>query len=181
LHPEVTINLSTQLKEFNFASESFDAAIHFGNDEWPETESLHLKDEAVTAVCSPKFLAGKDIKSARDLLKHPLMHIQTRPNAWRDWFIAQGEPVTQTGGMLYDQFSTITQAALHGLGVALIPDYLVEQDLATGRLVCAWGHTTPLSGAYYLIWPKSKSNDIALRKFKDWLRTQVEPEDMLPR
>ncbi|WP_120501277.1 LysR substrate-binding domain-containing protein [Roseovarius sp. EL26] len=181
LHPEVTINLSTRLSEFNFTSEPFDAAIHFGKHDWPETDALHLKDEAVIAVCAPDFLADKSIRSAKDLLQHPLMHIQTRPSAWRDWFSAQGESVDHVGGMLYDQFSTIIQAALHGLGVALIPDYLVEQDLASGRLVRAWGHATPLPGAYFLVWPKTKSKDAAVLKFRNWLAAQMDQEDMLPR
>jgi len=84
-------------------------------------------------------------------------------------------------GTIYDQFSTITQAALHGLGVALLPDYLAEQDLATGRLVRAWGGATQSPGAYYLVWPVEKSRDAALRKFRDWLATQTEDEDPLPR
>ncbi|SLN36468.1 Glycine cleavage system transcriptional activator [Roseovarius albus] len=181
LHPEVTINLSTRITEFNFNTEPFDAAIHFGKDGWPDTDALHLKDESVIAVCSPSFIAEKPIQSARDLLNLPLMHIQTRPDAWRDWFAAQGQQVEQVSGMLYDQFSTILQAALHGLGIALIPDYLVEQEIAAGRLIHAWGHATPLPGAYYLVWPKNKEHDVALVKFKDWLSTQVDHEDMLPR
>ena len=31
------------------------------------------------------------------------------------------------------------QVMLHGMGVALLPDYLVEQDLATGRVKPVWG------------------------------------------
>lgn len=181
LHPEVTINLSTRMAEFNFATEHFDAAIHFGQDIWPDTEALHLKDENVIAVCSPEFITGKTIRTANDLLNYPLMHIQTRPNAWRDWFAAQGADEEQISGMLYDQFATILQAALHGLGIALIPDYLVEQEIAAGRLVHAWGHATALPGAYYLVWPKTKTNDVPLKKFRNWISDQVNQEDMLPR
>jgi len=70
---------------------------------------------------------------------------------------------------------------LHGLGVALLPDYLAEQDLATGRLVRAWGDATESPGAYHLVWPIGKSHDPALRRFRDWLAGQAEDEDPLPR
>jgi DNA-binding transcriptional LysR family regulator len=82
---------------------------------------------------------------------------------------------------MYDQFSTITQAALHGLGVALMPDYLVEQDIATGRLVALHPSPTESRGAYYLVWPATRSKDPALVKFRDWLAGQAQPEDPLPR
>jgi DNA-binding transcriptional LysR family regulator len=75
---------------------------------------------------------------------------------------AHGVSTAAVTGQIFDQFSTITQAALHGLGVALLPDYLAEQDLATGRLCRAWGGSTPSPGAYHLVWPKEKSRDPAL-------------------
>ena len=111
----------------------------------------------------------------------PILHIETRPDAWQHWFAAQGVEASAITGTVHDQFSTITQAALHGLGVALLPDYLAEQDLATGRLVPVWGGPTESPGAYYLVWPSEKSGDPALRKFRNWLADQSEDEDPLPR
>ena len=181
LHPEVTINLSTRLKPFNFASEAFDAAIHFGNADWPGTGAIRLKAEAVVAVCAPELIARTPPTEPRDLLALPLLHIETRPEAWRAWFAAHRVESGPVSGTIHDQFATITQAALHGLGVALLPDYLAEQDLATGRLVRAWGAATTSPGAYHLVWPIEKSRDAALKKFRDWLATQAEDEDALPR
>ncbi|WP_297772052.1 LysR substrate-binding domain-containing protein [uncultured Roseovarius sp.] len=182
LHPEVTINLSTRLKPFSFASEPFDAAIHFGQADWPATQALRLRAEAVLPVAAPDLIAAHPaIQSARDVLRLPLLHIETRPNAWADWFAAHGAEGARITGTVYDQFSTITQAALHGLGVALLPDYLAEQDLATGRLTCVWGGRTEMSGAYYLVWPEAKGRDPALLRFREWLAGQAEDEDRLPR
>lgn len=180
-HPEVTINLSTRLKPFNFATEAFDAAIHFGQADWPGTQAMRLKSESVVAVCAPELRRDYSPGEAKDLLRLPLLHIETRPEAWPAWFAAHGIEGVQVTGTIYDQFSTITQAALHGLGVALLPDYLAEQDLATGRLVRAWGGATQTPGAYHLVWPVEKSRDPALAKFRDWLATQTEDEDPLPR
>lgn len=180
-HPEVTINLTTRLKPFNFDQEPFDAAIHFGDGGWPGTEAMRLREETVVAVCAPALLEARPPRTARDLLRLPLLHIETRPDAWAAWFEAQGVRGARAAGTVYDQFATITQAALHGLGVALLPDYLAAQDLAAGRLVRAWGGPTPSPGAYHLVWPVEKARDSALVKFRDWLATQTEDEDPLPR
>jgi len=182
LHPEVTINMATRLVQFNFAGEQFDAAIHYGHADWPGTQSLLLKHEQVLPVCSPALLGEQQVNAPADILKLPLLHIQTRPQAWKQWLVSQGalqQPMQ--AGTMYDQFATIIQAALHGLGVALLPDYLIEQDLASGRLLALHAAPVETSGAYYLVWPETKSRDATLFKFRQWLATQSQPEDPLPR
>lgn len=57
-HPEVTINLSTRLQKFNFASEGIDAAIHFGDADWPGTQALRLMQEQVLPVAAPDLLGN---------------------------------------------------------------------------------------------------------------------------
>jgi DNA-binding transcriptional LysR family regulator len=180
-HPEVTINMTTRLEQFNFASQPFDAAITFGDGKWPGTRRLHLADETVVPVAHPALLAGKDIRAAQDLLRLPLLHIQTRPRAWPQWFTANGVESTTITGTYYDQFTTIIQAALHGLGVALLPDYLIGADLSEGRLAIAVGGPTRSAGAYWLVWPEDKDADKGLCRFRDWLAVEMENEDMLPR
>ena len=181
-HPEVTINMATRLRPFNFEAEPFDAALHFGETDWPGTDRLLLRLERVVPVCAPQLLAAASVNSPQDLLRMPLLHIQTRPRAWQDWFRQVG--VQHAGplpGTVYDQFTTINQAALHGLGAALLPNYLIEQDLATGDLVALFPDTTDTMGAYYLVWPKVKSNDANLREFRHWLGSQAQVEETLPR
>jgi len=181
-HPEVTINLSTRLGKFSFASEPFDAALHFGQSDWPGTGALRLRREAMVAVAAPDLLTRqRPLRSPRDLLRLPLLHIETRPDAWTDWFATQGVTGTPIGGTIHDQFSTIMQMALHGMGVALLPDYLVEQELATGRLVPLCGGPITMRGAYYLVWPARRAQDAALTAFRDWLAGQADDEDGLPR
>ncbi|EEE38307.1 transcriptional regulator, LysR family [Rhodobacteraceae bacterium KLH11] len=182
LHPDITINMTTRMRPFNFASEPFDAALHFGEPDWPGTDRLLLSQERVLPVCAPGLLPKGVPASPEALLKLPLLHIQTRPRAWQDWFqqlgVAHPHPLP---GTVHDQFTTISQAALHGLGVALMPNYLVEQDLATGRLIAAFPDAVETLGAYYLVWPREKSRDESLRQFRHWLASQAQPDDALPR
>ncbi|MCV6583927.1 MAG: LysR family transcriptional regulator [Marinibacterium sp.] len=181
-HPNVTLNMSTRMTMFDFAREPFDAAIHFGQPDWPGSDHLLLKHETLVPVAAPGLLAGATLRGPRDLLKLPLLHIQTRPGAWAEWFDRHGLPQTQAiPGMIHDQFSTIIQAALHGLGVGLLPDYLIEEERATGQLEVAWGAPIEARGSYYLVWPNRRTHDPALRDFRQWLAEQAEPEDPLPR
>ncbi len=178
-HPEVTINLTTRLKPFSFAAEPFDAAIHFGAD-WTGTDSLLLMREQVLPVCAAALLPDGPARIAQ-LARLPLLHIQTRPDAWRDWFCLHGPDPGALPGTTFDQFTTIIQGALHGLGVALLPDYLIETELLSGTLKRATD-TAPVNlGAYHLVWPQDRAPGPALTKFRDWLSLQTEEEDNLPR
>lgn len=171
-HPEVTVNLSTRLKPFDFAIDPFDAAIHFGRQDWSDVHYLKLMNETVLPVCAPTLMPGGKTRPDA-LLALPLLHLDTRPDAWETWFEQQNVDAPKLTGMLFDQFSTMIQATIHGLGAALLPSYLITQDLASGRLVVACD-TPPVSlGDYYLVWPRNQPESAPLKSFRLWLEEQA--------
>lgn len=172
-HPEVTVNLSTRLHPFAFQNSPFDAAIHFGKEDWPGVEYLHLMPETVVPVCAPDLLDAP-LEIAGDILRFPLLHIDTRPRGWSRWLAALGVLREPPAGMMFDQFSTMAQAAVHGLGVALLPTFSAEPYLRAGQLVLASTQTTQSIGNYYLVWPEDRPETAALRSFKRWLATQAD-------
>ncbi|PDT04452.1 LysR family transcriptional regulator [Rhizobium chutanense] len=168
-HPGITVNLATRLRRFNFDSESFDAAIHFGTNDWRDAAHLKLFDERLTACISPALAAKRPIESVKDVAGYHLLQLETRPNAWKTWFGAQEADVPQLTGMLFDQFGTMTQAAISGLGVALLPDYLADVEIKEGRLVPILKRSVAGSGAYWLVWPRSRATYPPLNAFREWL------------
>ncbi len=90
----------------------------------------------------------------------PLLQQTTRPYAWRQWFDSLGMKVPRdmTGPRL-ELFSMLAQAAEHQMGMALIPPFLIQRELAEGRLVIAHPHAyRSETQAYYLMIPERKSN-----------------------
>jgi LysR family glycine cleavage system transcriptional activator len=172
-HPGVTINLATRLRRFNFADEGFDAAIHYGSDDWRDAGHMKLFDERVTACLSPALLASNAIKSVDDLRHVPLLQIETRPAAWAAWFAMQGAGAPPIRGMLFDQFAPMIQAAISGLGVALLPDYLAAPEIGEGRLVPLFKPSTKGLGSYWLVWPSTRASHPPQQAFRSWLATQV--------
>lgn len=177
-HPEVTVNLSTRLKPFAIESSPFDAAIHFGHEDWPGVRYLPLMPETVVPVCAPDLLAAP-LTDAADMLGLPLLHLETRPRGWARWLAAlgvDGAPTrgTMSGGMMFDQFATMAQAAIHGLGVALLPTFFAEPYLRDGQLMLASAQTTQSIGSYYLVWPEDRNEGAALTSFRKWLADQAQ-------
>jgi len=171
-HPEVSVNLSTRLKPFDFANEPFDAAIHFGRKDWPGMSYLRLMREEVLPVCAPSLLP-ENTKRLDWLQKAPLLHLDTRTDAWERWFTAQGHVARGMQGMRFDQFSTMIQATIHGLGIALLPSYLITDEQRAGTLRLAWDGPVVSLGDYYLVWPRSKAETAPLASFRNWLQSQL--------
>jgi LysR family transcriptional regulator, glycine cleavage system transcriptional activator len=170
-HPEVTVNLSTRLAPFDFRTSGFDAAIHFGRKDWPGADHLALMPEEVVAVAAPGMLPkGTDAQTFQTL---PLLHLDTRPRAWARWFAAHDLPPPEDAGMMFDQFSTMAQAAIHGLGVALLPTFVARSHLESGALVSAAPGTGQSIGDYYLVWPADRPMPPSLRSFHGWILTQL--------
>ncbi len=176
-HPGVTINLGTRVRPFDFEEEGFDAAIHFGEATWPNAGFLKLFDEKLVATCSPDFLAAHPVSGPASLLKLPLLQLETRPTVWSTWFRQHGIEARPPSGMLFDQFGTMIQSAIYGMGVALLPEFLAKSELADGRLVNAWGLPTPGDGSYYLVWPKVGEWYPPLQAFRSWLAAEAADPD----
>ncbi|MGB5869884.1 MAG: LysR family transcriptional regulator [Albidovulum sp.] len=176
-NPGVTINLATRLRPFDFEQEGFDAAIHFGSENWPNAGFMKLFDERLVATCAPAFLAQHPVTSAASLLGLPLLQLETRPLAWQRWFDQHGVEGKLPYGMLFDQFAPMIQTAISGLGVALLPEFLAKTELADGRLVAAWGDATPGDGSYYLVWPSTAADYPPLTAFRRWLADEAADPD----
>lgn len=171
-HPEVTLNLSTQLRPFDFAVQPFDAAIHYGRTGWPGTDSLKLMDETVIAVASPT-LVPRALSAAGDVLRHPLLQLDSRTGDWGRWLGGHGLPGQRPPAMLFDQFATMAQGAIHGLGLAILPMFLIERDLGEGRLVPVFGGAVPSQASYHLVWPSDRPMRGPLASFRAWIAREI--------
>ena len=160
-HPEISINLSSRLAPFDFSQETFDAAVHYGMHDWAGVSWLELAGENIIPCCKPDLLPCGEIAPA-DIMKLPLLHLESRPGAWEEWFEHQGHPARDLRGMLFDQYANLSAAAVLGFGVALLPDYLAEAEFVAGRLAPAWPDYMTPDGRYYLVWPEGKPKARAL-------------------
>ncbi|WP_417695641.1 LysR family transcriptional regulator [Pseudomonas sp.] len=169
-HPEVTVNLTNRTRPFLFADTDFDAAIYFGDADWSGTESHKLMGENPMPVCSPTLLGHRDSLTSQAIAELPLLQQTTRPYAWRQWFNSQNLNIARDlTGPRYELFSMLAQAAMHDMGIALIPPFLIQRELAEKRLVVANRNALSSIKAYYLMIPERKVESASLRAFRDWL------------
>lgn len=178
-HPDVLIHMNTQTRPFLFDQTEYDAAIYFGDAGWPGTEAHFLMHEYPVPVCSP-HLSGLPASpdqpvTPQDIAKLPLLQQATRPYQWRHWFESQGLRVAHDmSGMRLELFSMLAQAAMDRVGIALIPPFLIQQELASGALVTPCPLPLTTDRAYWLIVPERKTERPALAAFRTWLEATAQ-------
>jgi LysR family glycine cleavage system transcriptional activator len=169
-HPDILIHFSARIAPFDFAAEPFDAAIMVSTGSWAGAQTHHLFDERMPPLASPGYRAAHGIEKPEDLARATLLHQATRPSAWADWFAEGGLEIPNAfRGPHFEQFGMVTAAAAAGLGVALAPSFLVEDEVESGRLIVLFDRSLVTSSAYYLAIPEGGGGSPALRQFTDWL------------
>lgn len=190
-HPDITVHIDVQTRPFLFADTVFDAAIYAGTPEqvarWPGVQAQWLMDEEVVPVCSPQLLAtARQRDPGRAWLpvgpeviaRLPLLQQSTRPQGWRQWFDTMNVDAPRAlDGMRLELFSMLAVAASQGLGVALIPPMLIEQEIARGDLIIACPQPLRGNRAYYLVTPELATEaqpSPALKVFSQWLQDKAQ-------
>lgn len=176
LAPDVTFDIAARLDAVDFDIEPFDAAIQRAEHQPPGAEMLALMPEELVVVASPRLLGGAERLGDDDLARLPLLQQSTRPSLWLDWFRHAGrDPRAVLRGARFDHFDMVVSAAVAGLGVALLPELLVQDQLKAGRLRLASDRRLPGSGPYALLYPERADAILSFRRFRDWLTTQAAP------
>ncbi|KQW01389.1 LysR substrate-binding domain-containing protein [Rhizobacter sp. Root1221] len=173
-HEGTFVHLTPRTRPFLFDGTPFDAAIYAGEARWPGTDVHFLMRENPIAVASPDLIAPRHVLKANELGRLPLLQQSTRPYAWRHWFDSLGvQSPNDMAGPRYELFSMLTEAAIHGLGVALIPRFMVEDELERGRLVQVVRHDYLSDRAYHLAYPQQRSERPLLAAFRTWLEAEA--------
>jgi LysR family glycine cleavage system transcriptional activator len=168
-HPELTLTVSTVFESFSFDETDCDIAIHYGQPVWPNGTLHYLFNETLVPVCSPAYRDALGIRDTRDFPRARLIQLNTRPALWEYWFSSLGiEMETPFTGNVFDQFNATIEAAISGLGIALVPSIFVERELCDDVLCLAAKEQISGQGAYYIVTPAEKTQDPAIAAVVNW-------------
>ncbi|MGE8365092.1 transcriptional regulator GcvA [Cupriavidus sp.] len=184
-YPEVDLKVSTSNHAINFDRDDFDLAIRYGRGNYPGLHSELCLSVEVIPVCSPELLAGpRPLKEPGDLKHHTLLHDDStytdvsNPD-WSMWLSHAGvTDVDASRGPSFWPSHLVINAAISGLGVALVKKNWIEEDLRQGRLVRLFEQIRlPVEFSYFVVFPEERLSDPRVTTFVNWLRAEVAAGD----
>ncbi|QHQ36876.1 LysR family transcriptional regulator [Algicella marina] len=172
-YPDISLNLVLDDRFVELVSEGFDMAIRVGHLEDSTLRARKLAESRIVMAASPDYLRkrGKPEK-LEELSDHQLLHYSNLAtgNFWRLQTKSGEERHVRVGGRLTaNNGESLLKAAESGLGVALLPAFIIGDSLQKGRLleVLPDNQNPPLG--IYAVYPPGRFVQPKLRAFIDFL------------
>ena len=168
-HPDIDISISISRSLSDLEMERVDILIGMCVSATFETRDERLIEERLIAVGAAGRFATID--AATPILMHSL-----RKGDWPRYLAARHPDLTPPASSLaFDKFNAIIQAALTGAGVALVPDFMIEDELTSGALEKLDPAFFATDFAYNLSFPTKLNRNKAVDDFVAWMREEVAP------
>lgn len=133
-HPALHVHTCYSDRFVNLIEEGYDCAIRFGRLAPSKLLARRVGPVYATLVASPDYIAAHGSPETPDeLLTHEAILQGTEP-----WHFMDGDKpftVNPVGRVKADNGVAITAAAVAGLGIAMLPNGLITEHLASGALV----------------------------------------------
>lgn len=170
-HPRNLVHIHSRIIHADNPSSVGDmqAIICAGKGDWPGYVSHLLLREKLIVIASPKALADTPELSLEDITHHLLLNVVSRPNGWSDWFDCNNlDHQKMRTGPSFELTAHLIQAVAAGIGIGLVPDILVQDEIESGAVVKLFG---PMESGrnYYLTCAARYQHFPAFKTFSAWL------------
>ena len=162
--PDIKVELSANDGFINIVEERYDAGVRLGESLDKDMIAVRISpDWRLVAVGSAEYFETHGFpEHPQELVSHKCINQrQIRSGGLYAWeFAKDGRElrVRVDGQLIFNNSRAQINAAVSGYGIAYLPENLVLDDLATGRLVQVLDEWSPLFQGYYLYYPSKRQN-----------------------
>jgi DNA-binding transcriptional LysR family regulator len=175
--PQVKLDVVLTNGRPDLLENGLDVAFRLGAIEPSNLIARPLIDYTLTMCASPQYLSRRSTPEKPEDLQHHdcLSFAYPVGDDWqsveKQWRLSgpEGEVmVAVTGPMLINSSAGLHQAARTGMGIVMLPDALVEQDLLSGKLVALMQNYQLPSRPMHLVYAQDRYRLPKLRHFVDF-------------
>jgi DNA-binding transcriptional LysR family regulator len=177
LYPDIRITLITTEEELDLAMREADVAIRLRQPTQPDLIQRKLFSVHMHAYASPEYLKRFGTpRSYEELDKHHLLVLGgTVPTFLQNtrWLVevARDGKGPRTPHLVINNIIGILRACQAGLGIAVLPDYIVEED---GGLVQLFGDSETIALDAYFVYPEELKSVARVQAFRDFLVSKAQ-------
>lgn len=182
-YPRLALDMRLSDAMTNMVDEAIDVAIRIGNPEQqPTLIARKLSGHRRHIVASPSYLATHGTPQTPDELSQHNCLLFAYDASRATWRLRNADLATEVevnGNLHVNNAEMLRQAALQGLGLALLPSWLIQQDVNEGRLAPVLGEYQANPGemdvGIYAVYPANRRGASKIRVFTDLLAEALNP------
>jgi DNA-binding transcriptional LysR family regulator len=157
-YPDIKIEISTDNRFTDIVANRFDIGVRLGDDIAKDMIAVRIApDMRMVVVGSPAYFAKASRPNVpHDLLEHNCIGLRLPTYGgllpWEFMQNGRSVNVNVSGQLTFNESPMLTKAVLAGRGLAWLPDDLVREHIAAGRLESAledWAAVYPGYHLYY--------------------------------
>lgn len=175
-HPLTKIEFTVTRRFADLVREGLDLAFWIGHPVARSLVSVSLGSAQIRYAASPEYLKRRGRPSSpRDLKDHDCIEL-VMEEVGRVWPFRSRrgiEWIRIEGRLSTNSFEAMHQAALAGLGLALLPSYVAVEDIRAGRLVSILDDYVPDVGSVEMVAPKGRFSLPRVRSFAELVRARL--------
>ena len=169
-HPGIELELIPSAGLADLRRDGIDLAIRYGRGSWPGVESEVLMPAGHVAVAAPGLVDGRDVGCLADLKGLRWLMDGNRPEE-RLWLAANGVDLEAETVTTFATSQLTREAARAGLGITVLPEPILKDDLERGQLVELCREVDPALAYHLVTRPAARSP--ALTIFIRWLKGEA--------
>lgn len=170
--PEVSMELDLSDRFIDVVGEGYDMAVRIGQLGDSSLIARAIAPTQLVVCASPDYLARRGHpQEPADLRQHDcLLYGQSRAVDWT--FVDKGRTVSLplTGRLRANNGELARDAAIAGLGLAMLPTFIVGDALRAGTLVSVLDDHAPPPLTIYAVYPQHRQQSRTVRVFTEFLR-----------
>lgn len=178
-YPAITLELLAINRSVDLLEENFDVTIH-SHSEPLEDSGLYRKPLGTlkyVLVASPAFVAALPAPPSVDQLSYLPTLVRKTPWAGSQWELAHPQEGTRkvslTPRMISNNLLVLRQAAVDGMGIALLPEMACKKSLNKGKLMPLLPDWQTQPSSISALYASHKGQSPALRVFLDFLSEKL--------
>ncbi|MDH2293337.1 LysR family transcriptional regulator [Cobetia sp. 1AS1] len=170
-HPAVELRLDVSYESHDLTREPFDVAFRATRTPPDNMIARRLLDYVHCCCASPEYLAAHGTPHTAAALGDHRCHVWSGQSGWP---LASGE-VSLAGGLAINDHRLLKQQALGHTGIIRVAHYLVDRELAEGRLVRLLAHEEGEPNSIYMLYPQRLPQSGKLRAFMAAVEAAMPP------
>jgi len=178
-YPELSVDLTISDRIVDLVEEGYDLALRITDEPGQNLVARRLAPIRRRICASPAYLARHGTpQTPQQLSRHNCLDY-THLDKQGVWRLQDGDSsvvVPVSGNLRINDDEALSQAVLRGLGLALLPTFIVGRELQAGRLIEVLPGTVPLERSLYAVYLPNRHLPLKVRAFIEFLAARFGSE-----